>query len=163
MTSRVQDLSVAISRAVSGPIWHGLALMDLVGDVTADQAASRPIAGAHTIWELVRHVTAWVEIVRMRVADPGTPEPTAEQDWPAVPAAGDGAAQAWRDAVERLKESHRELAIDVAQLDDARLAERVTGRDYTLQVMLHGVVEHAAYHGGQIALLKRALEPIDRR
>jgi len=134
--------------------------MDLVGDVTAEQAAARPIDGAHTIWELVLHVTAWAEIARMRINDPGTPEPTPAQDWPAIP---ETSAEAWRAAVERLKDAHRELAVDVGQMDETRLRQRVSGRDYDALVMLHGVVEHDAYHGGQIALLKRALEHNDRR
>ena len=160
MTTRAQELSVAIARAVSGPIWHGPALMDLVGDVTAEHAAARPIAGAHTIWELVLHLAAWAEIVRLRIADPATPEVTPEQDWPAIT---ETSAEAWRAAVERLKDAHTDLALDVSQLDETRLQQRVTGRDYAALVMLHGVVEHDAYHGGQIALLKRALEHSDRR
>ena len=160
MSTRAQELSVAISRVVSGPIWHGPALMDLVGDVTAEQAAARPITGAHTIWELVLHVTAWAEIARMRINDPRAPEPAPEQDCPAIP---DASADAWRAAVERLNDSHRELAVDVGQMDETRLRQRVSGRDYDALVMLHGVVEHDAYHGGQIALLKRALEHNDRR
>ena len=37
------------------------------------------------------------------------------------------------------------------------LARNLPGRDHSAAVMLHGVVEHAAYHGGQIALLRKAL------
>jgi len=33
----------------------------------------------------------------------------------------------------------------------------VAGLDYTVATLLRGVVEHGTYHGGQIALLKRAL------
>jgi uncharacterized damage-inducible protein DinB len=160
VSTRAQELSVSIGRVVSGPIWHGPALMDLIGDVTAEQAAARPIAGAHTIWELVLHLTAWAEIVRMRITNPDTPEPTAEQDWPGIE---ETTAEAWRAAVERLKDAHRELAVDVGQMDETRVRQRVSGRDYDALVMLHGVVEHDAYHGGQIALLKRALEHQDRR
>jgi len=43
----------------------------------------------------------------------------------------------------------------VKQLDDTRLAEKVAGLDYTVAVLLHGVIEHGTYHGGQIAILKR--------
>jgi uncharacterized damage-inducible protein DinB len=33
----------------------------------------------------------------------------------------------------------------------------VPGLDYSVAVLLHGIVEHGTYHGGQIVLLKRAL------
>lgn len=135
-------------------MWHGPALMDLVGDVTADEAAAHPVAGAHSIWELVLHITAWTEIVRQRLVSTTPVEATAEQDWPPV---RDQSAEGWRAVVERLKDAHRELAEDVGQMDDARLLARSPGQDYNNVVMLHGVVEHDAYHGGQIAILKRAL------
>jgi uncharacterized damage-inducible protein DinB len=153
--TRAQRLAEAIERSMSGPVWHGPALADLLGDVPAADAAARPVPTAHSIWELVHHVTAWVAIVRQRLGPTPTPEPTPEEDWPPV---REASADAWRTAVERLKEAHRELAADVAALDDAALRERVTGRDYSVQVMIHGVIEHDAYHGGQIAILKRALD-----
>jgi uncharacterized damage-inducible protein DinB len=135
-------------------MWHGPALADLVGDVTADQAADHPVPGAHSIWELVRHMTAWTEIVRARMVGSPLGDPTPEEDWPAVT---DASADGWRSAVERLKEAHRELAADVAKMDDAMLIGRVPGKDHSMLAMLHGVIEHDAYHGGQIAVLKRAL------
>ena len=136
-------------------MWHGPPLVDLVGDVTHEQAADHAIAGAHSIWELVLHVTAWTEIVRERLVGSAKGEPTPEEDWPPV---RDRSADAWRGTVERMKEAHRELAADVAKLDDSQLIGRVPGKDHSVLVMLHGVVEHDAYHGGQIAVLKRALE-----
>ncbi len=152
--SRGQRVAEAIERSVSGPMWHGSALMDLIGDVSADRAAERPIAAAHSIWELVLHVTAWTEIVRERLVGSPMGDPTPEEDWPPV---RDRSAEAWRAAVERLKQAHRELAADVSKLDDSQLIGRVPGKDHSVLTMIHGIVEHDAYHGGQIALLKKAL------
>ena len=153
--SRGQRVAETIERSVSGPMWHGPSLFDLVDDVTPEQAAEHPVAGAHSIWELVLHVTAWTEIVRERLIGSAKGDPTAEEDWPPI---GDRSADAWRATVERMKEAHRELAADAAKLDDSQLIGRVPGKDHSVLTMLHGVVEHDAYHGGQIAVLKRALE-----
>lgn len=135
-------------------MWHGPALTDLLEDVNAQQAAARPIAGAHSIWELVLHVTAWTEIARERLAGSVKGDPTPEEDWPPVT---DTSPDAWRATVERLKEAHRELAGITAQMDDSTLIGRVPGKDHSVLVMMHGIIEHDAYHGGQIALLKRAV------
>ena len=152
--SRGQRVADAIERSVSGPMWHGPALADVLDGVTAEQAAARPIAGAHSIWELVLHATAWTEIVRERLAGSAKADPTPDEDWPPV---RDRSADAWRAAIERLKEAHRELAAEVATLDDAVLVGRVPGKDHSVILMFHGIVEHDAYHGGQIAILKKAL------
>ena len=137
-------------------MWHGPALIDLVGDVGADVAAARPVGGAHTIWELVLHLITWTDIVRERLQSVEPIEATPEQDWPAV---REPSADAWRDAVERLKEAKRLLADDVRHLPDSRFEEPVPGRDYSVAVMLQGVVDHDSYHGGQIAVLKKAASP----
>ena len=143
----------SIERSLSGPMWHGPSLIDLIGDVNADQANAKPVAGAHSIWELVLHIITWNDIVRERI---GSREPvgvTPERDWPKVL---DPSPDAWRDTVELLKESKRLLADEVRALPDARLDEQVPGRDYSVAAMLRGVVEHDTYHGGQIAILKKA-------
>ena len=135
-------------------MWHGPSLSDLLEDVNAQQAAARPIRGAHTIWELVLHVTAWTEIARERLAGSAKANPTPEEDWPPV---SDTSADAWRAAVERLKEAHRELGAITAAMDDSTLIGRVPGKDHSVLTMMHGIIEHDAYHGGQIALLKKSL------
>ncbi len=152
--TRGQRIADSIERAVSGPVWHGPSLVDLIGDVGAVEAAERPVTGAHSIWELVLHMTAWAEIARQRLAAEPPPPPTDEDDWPLV---RDQSAESWRAAVERLKDSHRELAGEVSAMDDKRIVDRLAGRDHSALVMLHGVIEHDAYHGGQVAILKRAL------
>jgi uncharacterized damage-inducible protein DinB len=46
----------------------------------------------------------------------------------------------------------------VKALDEAAIDAKVTGLEYTASNLLHGIIEHGTYHGGQIALLKRATE-----
>jgi len=146
-----------IERTVSGPMWHGPALIELLNGVTHEQAAARPIAGAHTIWELVLHITTWSDIARERINKRALESPPADVDFPPPPPVPTAAA--WADAVARLTASHSALAREVAALPPDALAEvvPVPKPRYTVSTLLHGVIEHGTYHGGQIALLKRAL------
>ncbi len=43
----------------------------------------------------------------------------------------------------------------MARLSVDDLDKVVAGRDYTMYVMLHGVIQHNLYHAGQIAVLKK--------
>jgi uncharacterized damage-inducible protein DinB len=72
------------------------------------------------------------------------------------PAVHETSPTAWEAARERLRESYRDLAARVRQLNEESLGARVPGLPYTVGFMLHGVVEHGTYHGGQIAILKKA-------
>ena len=153
MNDLTGQLANHLKRTVTGPMWHGPALNEVLDGVTAEIAAAHPLAGAHSIWELVLHVTLWAEIARARVKGERLGDPSPIEDWPPV---GDATADRWASAVERLRESYRALADEVKQLDDARLSEKITGLDYTVSNLLHGVIEHGTYHGGQIAILKKA-------
>ena len=150
--SRARHLGSSLERTVTGSMWHGSALAEVLEGVTAERPAARPIPGAHTIWELVLHIIAWAEIARARLRGESTGDPTPEQDWPPVTATD---AAAWQRTLERLGACHRELAADVRGLDEARLDQKVANLDYSADILLRGIVEHGTYHGGQIALLKK--------
>lgn len=152
MNDLTRQLANHIKRTVAGPMWHGPALNEVLDGVTADIAAARPPTGAHSIWELVLHVTVWADIARARVKGERIGDPTPAEDWPTI---GDATADRWTSAIERMRESYRTLADEVKHLDDSKLSEKISGLDYTVSNLLHGVIEHGTYHGGQIAILKK--------
>ena len=147
-----RQLANHLKRTVTGPMWHGPSLDEVLAGVSHDVAAARPITSAHSIWELVLHVTVWSDIARARLKGEQINDPTPQEDWPPATVTTE---TAWMSAVERMRESYRALADDVKQLDDARLDEKLPGLEYTVSNLLHGVIEHGTYHGGQIALLKK--------
>jgi uncharacterized damage-inducible protein DinB len=151
--SEATRLADHIDRTMTGPMWHGPALSEVLEHVTAVQAAARPIANAHSIWEVVLHAAAWAEIARARITGERITDPTTEEDWPAAATSDD----AWPQALARVAAAHHLLAADVRQLTDDALKEKVKGLDYTVSVLLHGVIEHSTYHGGQIMMLRKAL------
>ena len=154
---RIVDLS---SRVMDGDPWHAGSIAALLSDVTAVEAAARPIPGAHSIWQLVLHMTGWAEEVRLRVAGAPAGNP-AVGDWPRVGPVG---RQRWEAAKAELFNAYRALHRDIARMParDLTLAtvdprNRATGEGLSRYVTIHGVIHHATYHAGQIALLKRAL------
>lgn len=151
--SEIQRIVDQMDRGFSGDAWHGPPVMQVLEGVNADDAATYPVTGAHSIWEIVNHIAAWNMIVRLRI-EGETPEVTPELDWPPV---GETTEQDWRSAVENLTHSRLRLRRVVQSLGDEKLGQQVPGNNYALYVMLHGVVQHDLYHAGQIAILKKAL------
>ncbi len=120
----------------------------------AARAAARPIAHAHTIWDLVLHIAAWDDAVLRRLGGAAM-ELSDMENFPPVTDTSDAA---WRKALAEVRSVHEKLAAAVAALPDSRLDEMVPGKEgahYTFHYMLHGVVQHELYHAGQIALLKK--------
>ena len=134
-----------------GDPWHGPALDELLDGVTAETAGTRPIPGGHTLWEIVLHVTGWLDVWRRRLEGERVDEPE-EGDFPAPPGA---TAQAWAESKDRLRTAHGRLVARVADLSDADLDAPVAGRDYTVRFLVRGAIRHTVYHSGQIGLLRK--------
>lgn len=142
-----------LHRAFYGDAWHGPAILELLADVDAATAAAKPLADAHSIWELVLHVAVWDDAGLRRLKGKEW-QPTGEANFPPVQEA---AAAAWRKTVTEAKRTHDRLVKTVAALPEARLRDRVPGKPYDFAHMFHGIAQHELYHAGQIALLKKAV------
>lgn len=149
-----------LERAHDGDPWHGSPVKDILDGVSHELAARRPPNGAHSIWEIVLHMTGWRnEVARRATGEPaGAP---ADGDWPAT---GQPTAAGWEAALKALDAAHRTLADVVRTLSDERMLQptndprnRELGTGVTYYQLLHGIVQHDAYHAGQIAVLKKIL------
>ena len=152
MASEVERIRGELQRAFQGEAWHGPAVLELLRDVTAQQAAARPIAGAHSIWELVLHIAAWENAGRRRLEGDRAELPD-EENFPPV---NDSSEAAWQRTMEELKNGHSKLYEAIAGLEESRLDEPILDGMRSVYITLHGVIQHDLYHAGQIALLKKA-------
>jgi len=145
-------LAQQLRRACYGPAWHGTPLHEILDGIAYREAAKRPRAGRHSIWELVLHTHAWIEAVHRRMEKPA--RLTLAKDWPAVRGI---TAQAWAEDQEALWRAVNALASAIEKRPDRWLESMVPGRPgQTQYVSLHGVIQHLLYHAGQIAILRKA-------
>ncbi|HTU89448.1 MAG TPA: DinB family protein [Gemmataceae bacterium] len=138
-------------RGWDGDAWHGTPLWTMLRDVTASEANARPVAGGHTIAEIVQHLSYWRWATVERVNGEKV-TPSHDEQWPPV---RDASESTWREALALLESRHQELMQTVEKLSDEQLTQPIAGRDYHVYVQLHGTLQHDIYHAGQIVLLKR--------
>jgi uncharacterized damage-inducible protein DinB len=158
--TETQRIAEQLRRMYSGDAWHGPSVRAALDGVNVEMARARPVVGAHSICELVLHLTAWTREVRRRLRI-GVAQDPEEGDWP--PALASTAAE-WSGIVAALDAANDDLAKAIEALSDAELDERIgdtrdraLGSGVSRYVTLHGLVQHHAYHAGQISLLKKAL------
>jgi uncharacterized damage-inducible protein DinB len=153
-TDRIAEI---IGQAADGDALHGPALQDAVNGVSGEDAALRAVPGAHTIWEIVLHMTVWATEVERRLRERARPLDAAE-DWPAPVSFEEGG---WGEAKSALIDAHRRLRQTIREFPAGRLPEAVPGKveesANSFYIMLHGLAQHDAYHAGQIAMLKKAI------
>ena len=152
--SEVKRIAGQLHASLTGPAWHGPSLLEILDGTTADEARRRPVAAAHSMAEIVPHVTAWMSAAERRLAGESV-ELEGDADWPPVSDDFD-----WSGAVQKLRDAAESLGVRIRTLSDSDLDTirvRSYGHEYSAYVLLHGVVQHNLYHAGQLALLKKAV------
>jgi hypothetical protein len=147
------QLLFLIDTAYDHASWHGPNLRGSVRGVTPRQAAWRPGADRHNIWELAVHAAYWKYVAwrRLTGAKRGS-FPLEGSNW----LSRDGGSGAdWRRDLLLLEETHRTLRAAVAALDAGRLDRQPPTGTVTTRALVTGIAAHDFYHAGQIQLLKR--------
>jgi uncharacterized damage-inducible protein DinB len=159
LSAEISRIIDELQREHEGDPWHGSPLNAILEGIDAARAAARPIPAAHSIWELVLHMTSWKNETARRIRGAVACMPI-EGDWPEV---GDLTEERWQAARERLEAAHADLVAAVKALPEAKLYEPTNdtrsaplGTGVSHYVLLHGIVQHDVYHAGQISLLKKA-------
>lgn len=150
--SEIQRIADQLERGFDGDAWHGDPLMKILNGITAEQAAAHPIAGAHSIWEIVNHLRTYRAAIPVRLRGE-VKELSDAEDWPAVT---DKSETAWRNCLSDFRRRHEAFMEAVRGFSERKLTESVPNRDHSYYVLLHGMVQHDLYHAGQIAILKKA-------
>lgn len=152
-----ESISTLLSAAFDGKPWYGDALMDQVSPLTPEQAASHPVPGKKSIWELLMHILAWrVFTIRKLDGEDGFEiELNSPEDFPALPEVSEAN---WQALLQQLKDSQKSLLDRFKAISEEKLGSPIPGRKYTYEHLLHGIVQHDCYHLGQIGMLKSLLK-----
>ena len=151
--TEIERISEQLKRSFYKDAWHGPALLEVLKDVTAKQAAKRPIANAHSIWELVLHSTTWIKAVDKTITEMEYAQVTDDANWPTV---RDQSEASWQRTLNSLKKSHKKLEKHVLTLKNAELKKKAVNTNSTIDRLLFGIIHHNIYHAGQIAILKKS-------
>jgi uncharacterized damage-inducible protein DinB len=151
--SEVQRILDHYDGVMNGAAWHGNPIWQILGGISPEVAAARPIANAHSIWELVGHMAYWESVAARRLHGlrAGLEE---EGNFPAAPEATDAN---WRKTLDQFRASNQSFREALQQLAPSRLDEMSAAGKRSFYGEAHGLIEHNVYHAGQIALLAKAM------
>ncbi len=145
-----------LQKAFDGDAWHGNNTMSLLRSANPNKVFTHPITGAHSIAELVLHLTAWTEEVIARLNGAVANEPS-RGDWP-VPT--QQSQTEWELMVSDFEKVNQKLISFIGNFDLSRWSSntndernRSLGTGVNNAQLLNGLIQHHAYHSGQIALL----------
>ena len=133
--------------------WYGSDLHAAVGDVTAATAYERPAKGRHSIAEVALHHAYWAgQITGKLTGETAAAFPLEGEDWFELK---DESRLSWKETVATLDAAQRRLSQAVSEIaSGARISPLPEAERFDLVI---GITGHAAYHAGQIQLIKKLI------
>jgi len=133
--------------------WYGADLRAAVGEVTVAAAFKRPAKGRHNIAEIAVHQAYWAGQIAAKLTGSEPPDfPLEGEDWFEL---SNESRLSWKEITATLEASQQRLSQAVAGIaSGARTSPLGEAERFDLVV---GITGHAAYHAGQIQLIKKLI------
>ena len=145
-----QRLFALFKNLYNGHPWIDVTLVNTLNGISAKQAQRR-LGNCNTIWEIVVHLTAWRENVLQRVQGQVLKTPSSNYIEPVA----DTSDAAWAATLQQLEDSQMRWLAFLAQLDSGQLEHIYPTNGMTYYEQIQGIIQHDAYHLGQIVLLAK--------
>lgn len=134
--------------------WTGVDINQMLNEIDDSIANTELPFFTNTIHQVARHLIADDFLVIKRLQGINY-ELTKEEDWTPT---HELKSIKWSDTKNALIKSKDDVIEALQSIDDADLDNPILKDHSTVYVTLHGHVQHAYYHIGQISIMKKAIE-----
>lgn len=136
-----------------GHPWIDVTLLGTLKNLSAKQSSKKISSQWNTIWEIVNHLISWRLNVLQRVRGQVLITPDTNYVVPVE----NTSETAWQQTLLRLEESQKQWEIFLKDSSDNDFSKKYPANAFTHYEHIHGILQHDAYHLGQIVLLSKAL------
>lgn len=147
-TKRIENL---FQQLYTGDPWIDVNLVSTLKPLQAQQAAARPFPDCNTILEILNHVISWRLTVLARIKRKIIATPDNNYMEPII----DSSEEAWAATLERLEFTQAEWVAFLNKCTESDLDHTYGSGEMTQYEVIHGIIQHDAYHLGQLSLLAK--------
>jgi uncharacterized damage-inducible protein DinB len=147
-TARLQKLFTDLYDADP---WLDVTLVGTLSRLNAQQAAYKPSPDWNSIWEITNHLIAWRENVLGRVNGQTLQSPSHNYFIPV----DDTSDTHWRQSLQKLEKSQQAWLDFLGKMNADDLEKSYPPNDHSYADHIHGILQHDAYHLGQIVMLAK--------
>lgn len=160
MNNAIKNILEQLQELHHGKPWIGRSLEFRLAQLDPDKCFVRPIPDMHSIAEILSHVTLWrTEAILKINTGSGSKTDDCPENWLSNEALQ---SKGWDHIKTAYDASLEELITLLQQKDDNFLDRQYYDTDfkgdYTYRWLLNGMVEHDAYHLGQIGMIIKYLK-----
>jgi len=134
-----------------GSPWIDVTIMGTLKNISAKQASKKIAPERNSIWQIVNHLIAWRENVLLRVQGNDIAAPN-NNYFMEIENTSD---TEWQKALERLANSQDQWIRFLENFDESQFENIYASNQMTYYEHIHGILQHDAYHLGQIVLLSK--------
>ncbi len=132
--------------------WYGSDLRAAITGVGKSEAFKRPAPGRHNIAEVALHHAYWVGQIESKLTGDAAAFPLVGEDWFAL---DDEKKLSWSAIVALVDAAHQRLSRTVGEIAGGNRPSPLSDAERFGFVV--GITGHAAYHAGQIQLIKKLI------
>ena len=131
--------------------WLDASILGTLEGIPAQKAAAKPHSATNSIWEIVNHISSWRHVVLNRIHGSDRETPQHNYFLPVE----DTSADAWKASVYKLGETQQDWLAFLSSATPEKLNEHYLDTHHTVYDLIFGIMQHDAYHLGQLALLSK--------
>ncbi len=149
--SEAKRIKLLFEELYTGDPWLEITIAGTLKNISAKHAAKKFSPEVNSIWEIANHLISWRENVLQRVKSIEIKTPDHNYFLPVK----DISEDAWRQTQENLAQSERDWEIFLDHLTEKELDRLYPPNGYSNYKHIHGIIQHDAYHLGQIVMLAK--------
>jgi len=134
-----------------GHPWLDVTFMDTLKNLSAEQAAKKYNPGWNSIWEVLNHLISWRLAILERIEGNDVKSPVNNFFSPI----SDQSASAWNNTLKNLEDSQEKWINYLGRFSPENFDQVPDTRPYTKYELIYGILQHDAYHLGQIRILAK--------
>ena len=134
-----------------GSPWIDVTITDTLKNISAEQAATKIAPDRNSIWQILNHMIAWRENVLLRVQGNVIVTPN-NNYFIEIP---DTSETEWEKTLERLDNSQQQWINFLKNFTESQFDKIYPVNKMSYYEHIHGILQHDAYHLGQIVLLSK--------
>ena len=149
-TERITEL---FEDLYNGNPWIDVTIVGTLKNITASQAANKVSQNWNSIWQIVNHLINWRENVLQRLSGQIIESPANNY----IEDITDASENAWSATIQHLEETQQKWRNFLRNFDEGDFEKVYPANNGSYYKHIHGIIQHDAYHLGQVVLLAKGL------
>lgn len=136
-----------------GNPWLDITLHETLSKISSEQAAKKILPQWNSIWEITNHLISWRQNVLLRVMDKIVETPADNYITPIT----DNSEASWANTLQHLRDTQHQWISFIESVTEEEFERVYPPNGHTYFEHIHSIIQHDAYHLGQIVLLAKAV------